>query len=211
MASDRKRRVAVAVVAAGLAATGVHARTARAMAACWVDWGTKINAVAVKYHVSQATILAVMYHESGCNPRAVRLEPHLYHSPEIIRRARGDEAERRFLASSWGVMQVLGATARGMGYTLRPEEFADYSLEYGTRYLALKLRQWGSLQDALAAYNGGDGAVLRKRRTGTYGPRVELYVRTVLVLRSQYALALTSRGLAGWTPGIVAGLPPGTP
>lgn len=187
-----KTRTAAAIIAAVLAAAGValNQRLVYGMTNCWDRFGPRIDALAQRYDVSQSLVLALVFHESGCNANAVRFEPHVYLWPDVVRRARGNRSERRFLASSYGVAQVLGVTARGMGYAGSPADFKYRSLEYGVRYLAGKYRQYRAWDDALAAYNGGPGAVLRKQRTGSYGVRVNLYVRTVKALQHKYANAI---------------------
>lgn len=174
-----------ATIFAGMA--GINTRTAGAMTACWNKHGAHIDTLAQQHKVSQALILSLVYWESGCRENSVRFEPHVYNWPAVVRMAGGNNAERRFLASSYGLAQVLGVTARGMGYKGTPEEFGAASLEYGVRYLAGKLKQYGNENDALAAYNGGHGAILRKQRIGIYGVSVEAYVRGVLALRRVYA------------------------
>jgi soluble lytic murein transglycosylase-like protein len=191
-----RSRVAAAVIAAALAAGGValNQRFVYAMTDCWSRFGARIDSLSQRHEVSQALVLALVYHESGCNENAVRFEPHVYLWPEVVRRARGDRQERRFLASSYGVAQVLGVTARSMGYAGTPADFRYRSLEYGVRYLAGKYQQYRSWEDALASYNGGHGAVLRKKRTGSYGLRVSVYVKSVKVLRDRYGDAI----IAAW-------------
>jgi soluble lytic murein transglycosylase-like protein len=179
-----------AIIAAVATLAGSNASIARNMEACWKRYAQPIDALAQRHAVSQATTLALIYHESGCARNAARYEPGVARWPEVIRRAAGDPDELRFLSSSWGVAQVLGITARGMGYTGGHEEFKDRSLEYGLRYLSGKYRQWGNWNDALAAYNGGDGAVRRHRRLRTYGLQVDRYVLSINVLRRLYALPI---------------------
>lgn len=188
------RRVVAAVLTAASifagARAGLHWRTAQGMTACWNTYGSAINGLANRHKVSQSLILAVVWQESGCNPNAARFEPHVYHWPLVVKLADGHEAERRFLASSYGLMQVLGVTARGMGYYGAPWEFKVRSLAYGVRYLHGNYNQWGSWNHAIASYNGGDGAVRRYFRIGSYGKTVDRYVRTVHALRSRYAIAI---------------------
>lgn len=65
--------------------------------------------------------------------------------------------ERVWQQTSWGLCQVMGGTARELGFSgpflsalSQPEEGA----EYGARYLAKLVRLHG-LQDGLSAYNAG--------------------------------------------------------
>lgn len=59
---------------------------------------------------------------------------------------------------SYGVMQVLGSTARGLGFNGSPVELLrpDVGIEWGTRYLAWLRQKYGDDFDAvLSAYNFG--------------------------------------------------------
>ena len=59
---------------------------------------------------------------------------------------------------SWGPMQILGSTAREMGFTGALEGLSEpgESIEYGTKYLASLIRRYGLDFDAvISAYNRG--------------------------------------------------------
>lgn len=89
----------------------------------------------------------------------------------------GFSATARSGAGAVGLMQLMPATARGLG--VDPSDPAQSALG-AARYLAEQLRaQDGRLGVALAAYNAGPGAV---RRYGGIPPYEETqnYVRTVL-------------------------------
>jgi len=170
----------------GAAAVGLSQKTAAGMVACWNRYGEVIYAAATRHAVPPALALSVAYWESGCDPTRTRYEPHVALWPSVRSHP---PAERKFRATSFGLFQVLGVTARSMGYTGTPEQFRQPAInaEYGIRYLAAKHQQYGNWSDALAAYNGGHGAVLRRHHIGTYGLSVEKYVRGVLALKRLYA------------------------
>ena len=57
---------------------------------------------------------------------------------------------------SWGPLQLMGATARELGFRgWFPELCGPKGIEYGVRYLAKLYLRHGSWDDAIAAYNAG--------------------------------------------------------
>lgn len=94
--------------------------------------------------VPVAFILAIIESESSGTPGATRGEPHL-----------GD--------ASIGLMQLLLATARGLGFTGDVGNAQDLNGLYdpqtnivlGTKLAADLLRQLGNLENVASAYNGG--------------------------------------------------------
>lgn len=92
-------------------------------------------AAGAKHGVSPALLTAVARAESNFNPRAVS---H---------------------AGAQGLMQLMPATARGLGVTdsFDPAQAVDGA----ARLLAGHLAKFGSVELALAAYNAGPGAVQR--------------------------------------------------
>lgn len=181
-----KGKVVVLTVALVFGGAVANKRIAEGMVRCYNKYGQIIEVASRRYGVPSSLSLSVAYWESSCRPDAQRYEPHVALWPSV---RNAPPAERRFRATSFGIFQVLGVTARGMGYTGTPQQFQrpEINAEYGIRYLGGRYREWGNWNDALAAYNGGRGAVLRKRRIGTYGPQVEAYVRGVQALDRIYA------------------------
>lgn len=97
-------------------------------------------------------------------------------------------AEPQINDASYGLMQILLATARGMQPSVTAEQLADPStnISLGTRYLAQQLNRFG-YPGALAAYNGGPGNVARWL-AGTHPQQanVDRYVATVDSFYSWY-------------------------
>ena len=104
-----------------------------------------------KYGVPEALIKATIKQESNWNVSASRFEAH--------------KAD-----ASWGLMQILLATARetlgnndlSITQLLNP----SINIEAGTKYLAKQLARYkGNIMDAVAAYNAGSA---KKDKNGTY-------------------------------------------
>lgn len=92
------------------------------------------------------------------------------------KRARGRRGPR-------GLMQLMPRTGKAMARRLgrRYAPFsADFNIAAGVAYLMMMHERFGSIDLALAAYNGGPGAVIRWRRDGRPppGPR-QRYVSRV--------------------------------
>ncbi len=115
-----------------------------------------IHLAATKYEVSPQLIKAVIYHESGGNPKAV--------SP------RGAK----------GLMQLVDTTAQEMGAknVFDPKE----NILAGTKYLKSLLERFrGDVRLALAAYNAGPSVVEKLKQVPPFKETVN-YVNKVLGL-----------------------------
>lgn len=100
-----------------------------------------IREAGARHQVEPALIKAIIAQESRFRPRAHRPEPNA--GPN------GD--------GSYGLMQILLATARALGHTGPAEGLYDpaTNIEYGTRCLVDCLRRASTLAGAVSAYNGG--------------------------------------------------------
>ncbi len=104
------------------------------------SYGTIIRESAAKYDVDPNLIFATIMIESGGNPRAIRYEP-------------------RINDASYGLGQLLYGTAKGLGYTGRPEGLFDpaINIDLIARYHRRNLDHYGHLtaEQLTTAYNTG--------------------------------------------------------
>lgn len=112
---------------------------------------TLVEKAAIKYGIEAAAIKAVIEIESNFNPAAYRYEAHLKDA-------------------SWGLMQILLATARDTSDNkkLTATELVkpEINIDIGSKYLAKQYYRYnGNIYDAVAAYNAGS---VRKTLTGKY-------------------------------------------
>lgn len=147
-----------------------------------VDQPIRIAAInaAVAHGLDPSLVLAIVMVESGGKVSAQRFEPkfrwfvHTDGSPFEQKRADGkllgwqfvrqrvaqalEPEEFRLQSTSLGLMQIMGAAARELGYRgdlglLLLD--ADLALDWGCRKLAACKRRWPALWDHVAAYNAG--------------------------------------------------------
>ncbi|GGO77968.1 transglycosylase SLT domain-containing protein [Nocardioides deserti] len=120
-----------------------------------VPYADLFNRAAATYGVDATLLSAIARQESGYRPGAV--------SP----------------AGAQGLMQLMPATARGLGVTdsFDPAQAVDGA----ARLVRDLLDRFGRTDLALAAYNAGPGAVLRYDGIPPY-PETQNYVRSVLAM-----------------------------
>lgn len=143
-----------------------------------------IVSMATKFNLDSDLLIAQILVESNNNPYAWNPEPHYryfwnvktrtpfraVHDDEIVSKSAppdfpmlaGDRDQEWWAQqASWGLMQVMGALARELGFS-RPylTELCDpaQNLEMGCLHLS-RLFTWsaGNVDQALSAYNGGRG------------------------------------------------------
>jgi len=99
-----------------------------------------INEMGRKYNVEPALIKAIIKTESNWDVNASRYEVHK-------------------TDSSWGLMQLMLATARNVlgikDLTTTQVINPRINIEAGTKLMAENLNRWGNMRDAIAAYNAG--------------------------------------------------------
>ncbi len=117
-------------------------------------------------------IMGIIETESDFNPYAARYEPNYRWlvSPERYYRYYSSNPETKIILqkTSIGLMQVMGANYRAMGYT-RPLtalfEDIDAQIRYGIKFFLNLYERYDSIPAAVAAYNAGSP---RKTQTGRY-------------------------------------------
>ena len=122
-----------------------------------------IQSAARTHSLPVALVRAIIAIESDGNPWAVRYEPAFYarylHNKGIKGFAPcSDATEARLRAHSFGLMQIMGATARETGFKgVFLTELCDpaSNLEWGCRYLSRLLKSHGAIEASVAAYNAG--------------------------------------------------------
>lgn len=113
-----------------------------------------IAQAARKYNVDERLVHAVILAESAYNSNA------------------------RSPVGAGGLMQLMPATARRFGVTDRYDP--RQSIDGGTHYLKILLKMFNSTRLAVAAYNAGEGAVLKYNRTVPPYRETRNYVKKVL-------------------------------
>lgn len=116
---------------------------------------------AAKYNISASLLKAIAKAESNFNANAVSS------------------------AGAMGVMQLMPATAEGLG--VKNPYDPEQNIMGGARCIAMKLKEFnGDVRLALAAYNAGSGAV---RRNGGVPSYCRTYVNKVLSYKEAYETA----------------------
>jgi soluble lytic murein transglycosylase-like protein len=137
------------------------------------DLNELIYVIAQQHVLPPPLVEAIVRAESGGNTWAIRYEPKFYDryiDGKTWQPSPGASfaTEQRSLAFSWGLMQVMGSTARSEGFTgTFLSELCDpaVGLDIGCRHLSTLDRRFPVIQeytwyDVCAAYNGGAGAVI---------------------------------------------------
>jgi soluble lytic murein transglycosylase-like protein len=114
-----------------------------------------VTPIALKFGLQPSLVAAVCEQESGWEPGAVRFEPaFLRHYIAPLNLPFLESLDR---ATSWGLMQIMGQTAREFGFdgdlpTLRS---LDLGVIYGCRKLQKCFDVHRDNETSLLAYNGG--------------------------------------------------------
>lgn len=118
-----------------------------------------IDIIATQHGLDPLLVAAIVEIESSGDTTAIRYEPTWPYYIETATPGVSAETERMQQATSWGLMQVMGTTARELGCdapflsVLCNERIG---LEFGCRYFAKQLKRYdGNKVAAVAAYNAG--------------------------------------------------------
>lgn len=152
-------------------------------------WRPQIDKWCVIIGVPQSLVMAMIQMESGGNDKATRYEPGYFSSyvagnPKWIKFSAETGIPLKSIATSYGLMQMMFATAHGYGCK-SVEQALDPSqaIRFGTAHLKTLLDKY-PIPEALAAYNGGIGAV-DHMRTGKDTPATR-YAKNVMALYERY-------------------------
>jgi soluble lytic murein transglycosylase-like protein len=118
------------------------------------------------FYISPVVIQSLIRIESNFKPGATRYEPEFflrYIKDSVVY----PEVEWKELATSWGLMQIMGVVAREQGYSgaLSNLLIPEVNLYYGVSKLSELLKKYLKLSDAVSAYNQGNN---RKKSNGEY-------------------------------------------
>ena len=126
-----------------------------------------IERLSATYRVDPIVVRAIIAVEYAGNPQAVRFEPNFKYITETLEYAKATgvsvATEVTLQKMSWGLMQVMGATARGLGYQgplISLAVSASLGLEFGIKYLKSRYQRYapastGWSEPVIAAYNAG--------------------------------------------------------
>ncbi len=126
-------------------------------------WSREIVAAATRHDLPPEIVAAMVHQESAGDPLAMRHEPawrywYLAHGSFQAPRGVSVPTERMQQATSWGLMQVMGAVARELDCAapyLSALCDPALGLDLGCRYLARLVRRFGAIERAISAYNAG--------------------------------------------------------
>lgn len=116
----------------------------------------------MEHGLNPALVCAVIEQESAWDPCAIRYDPAFsdrYIIPMLQRGEITSKTDAVARAISWGLMQVMGQTAREHGFTgtyLSELTLPGYAVEIGCKVLAESIRrESGDIARGLERYNGG--------------------------------------------------------
>lgn len=122
-----------------------------------------ISEIANEQGVDPDLVAAIVQTESSGKPCSTRFEPKFRWFNEPKKWARMHRitkaTEKAHQRTSWGLMHIMGATARDAGFSgFMPELCSpQVGLEYGVKYLVSRIRLYGTrdIERLYAAYNAG--------------------------------------------------------
>lgn len=143
----------------------------------WV-WLMPLSIIATEaktLNLDPKIMTALFWVESSGVACTTRYEP-AYRNLHFYREHAGNlgithETEKVHQKTSWGIAQIMGGTARELGFDGHLPELCDprKSIHYGALYFKKKYEKYGDYQDAIAAYNAG---VAKKSKGGLYLPGI---------------------------------------
>lgn len=145
-----------------------------------LDW-KQIQDEAKFYDLNPLLVAAIIAQESGGDNYAVRVEPNYKYTlpADDFAKLNGQTKTTEICMQkcSFGLMQVMGATARGLGFTGSLLELVDpeVNLEYGCKLLRKLSDRYPELSAVISSYNKGNS---KRLPDGSFENQV--YVNSVL-------------------------------
>lgn len=139
--------------------------------------------------VPQELVLGIIRQESGGDAEAMRFEPgyRWHHEPEewAVRMGWTTDTEKALQSFSFGLMQVMLATARELGFAKQPHQLLSpvVNLSWGCLYFGVLGKRHGDWTDAVSAYN--QGSPRKKAFSSTY--KNQDYVDKVLKYAEEFS------------------------
>lgn len=133
--------------------------------------------------LNEDVISALITVESAWNPKRARFEKRFFDYGNIPQFARqqgiSEDTETMLQKTSWGLMQLMGATARSLGYLDWLPDLCDPAkgIHWGCEYYRKNAARYVDVRDQIAAYNAGS---VIKKADGTYANQD--YVNRVLAV-----------------------------
>lgn len=137
-------------------------------------WNLPLSTIArsaEEHGLSREMVASLVMAESSGDPYAVRYEPvykWLYKPRDFAENLNITViTEEAYQRCSFGLMQIMGANCREMGFHESLIIMANnekLSLDYGCRFLKGLLDRYGNYQDAVSAYNQGSP----RKKNGLY-------------------------------------------
>jgi soluble lytic murein transglycosylase-like protein len=127
-----------------------------------------------KQRVDEKLLDAIIITESGYDQWAVRYEPNFSYTavPDLYAKKNriSVATEKQCQKMSWGLAQIMGGTARFLGYNgpltqlLEPET----NIHYACRYIIKLMVEYPHMDDQIAAYNAGSVRYKSDGKTRVY-------------------------------------------
>lgn len=124
-----------------------------------------------RFQVDPKVIAAMIQTESEWRRLAFRHEENFSYVFKVQEFARAlkcsEDLELVLQRSSFGYMQIMGGTARWLGFTRSLEKLFEpaVNLEYGIKYYLHHAKRYSDVKDIVAAYNSG---AAKKDKDGVY-------------------------------------------
>ena len=120
-----------------------------------------VTSKASQYGIELSLLKAFIQVESAWNPKAFRFEPNYkwFNEPALFAGKLGltVESEKNAQMTSWGLIQIMGSTARDMGFQGYLPELIDpeIGLDCGCKFLKHLKKKYTRKTDIISAYNAG--------------------------------------------------------